>query len=49
MRRFFAFLEVGEIPVFRRAWSSACGRHDFGTRVPKKTGNLKLVMQIMGQ
>jgi integrase len=26
-----------------------CGRHDFGTRVLKKTGNLKLVMQTMGQ
>jgi Phage integrase family len=25
-----------------------CGRHDFGTRVLKKTGNLKLVMQTMG-
>ena len=25
-----------------------CGRHDFGTRVLKKTGNLKLVMQAMG-
>lgn len=25
------------------------GRHDFGTRVLKKTGNLKLVMQTMGQ
>jgi len=25
-----------------------CGRHDFGTRVLKKTGNLKLVMQSMG-
>ena len=24
------------------------GRHDFGTRVLKKTGNLKLVMQTMG-
>jgi site-specific recombinase XerC len=22
--------------------------HDFGTRIPKKTGNLKLVMQTMG-
>ena len=26
-----------------------CGRHDFGTRVLKRTGNLKLVMQTMGQ
>lgn len=26
-----------------------CGRHDFGTRVLKKTGNLKLVMRAMGQ
>ncbi len=26
-----------------------CGRHGFGTRVLKKTGNLKLVMQTMGQ
>ena len=26
-----------------------CGRHDFGTRVLKKTGNLKLVMQAMGK
>jgi site-specific recombinase XerD len=26
-----------------------CGRHDFGTRLLKKTGNLKLVMQTMGQ
>jgi len=26
-----------------------CGRHDFGTRILKKTGNLKLVMQTMGQ
>jgi integrase len=26
-----------------------CGRHDCGTRVLKKTGNLKLVMQTMGQ
>lgn len=26
-----------------------CGRHDFGTRVLKKTGNLKLVMQTMGR
>ena len=26
-----------------------CGRHDFGTRVLKKTGNLKPVMQTMGQ
>jgi site-specific recombinase XerD len=25
-----------------------CGRHDFGTRVLKKTGNLKLVMETMG-
>lgn len=25
-----------------------CGRHDFGTRVLTKTGNLKLVMQTMG-
>jgi len=25
-----------------------CGRHDFGTRVLKQTGNLKLVMQSMG-
>jgi integrase len=25
-----------------------CGRHDFGTRVLKKTGNLKLVMEAMG-
>ena len=25
-----------------------CGRHDFGTRVLKKTGNLRLVMQTMG-
>jgi integrase len=25
-----------------------CGRHDFGTRVLNKTGNLKLVMQTMG-
>ncbi len=25
-----------------------CGRHDFGTRILKKTGNLKLVMQAMG-
>ena len=25
-----------------------CGRHDFGTRVLKETGNLKLVMQTMG-
>jgi hypothetical protein len=25
------------------------GRHDFGTRVLKKTGNLKLVMQTMSQ
>lgn len=25
-----------------------CGRHDFGTRVMKKTGNLKAVMQVMG-
>jgi hypothetical protein len=25
-----------------------CGRHDFGTRILKKTGNLKLVMQTMG-
>jgi integrase len=25
-----------------------CGRHDFGTRVLQKTGNLKLVMQTMG-
>lgn len=26
-----------------------CGRHDFDTRAPKKRGNLKLVMQTMGQ
>ena len=41
----------------RASWqSSLCGdpsakfwgRHDFGTRVLKKTGNLKLVMQAMG-
>jgi integrase len=25
-----------------------CGRHDFGTRVLQKAGNLKLVMQTMG-
>jgi integrase len=25
-----------------------CGRYDFGTRILKKTGNLKLVMQTMG-
>jgi integrase len=25
-----------------------CGRHDFGTRVLKKTGNLQLVMQARG-
>jgi integrase len=25
-----------------------CGRHDFGTRVMKKTGNLKAVMNVMG-
>ena len=25
-----------------------CGRHDFGTRVLKKTGNLKAVMKVMG-
>jgi integrase len=25
-----------------------CGRHDFGTRVMKKTGNLKAVMKVMG-
>jgi site-specific recombinase XerD len=25
-----------------------CGRHDFGTRLLKETGNLKLVMQTMG-
>ena len=25
-----------------------CGRHDFGTRLLKETGNLKLVMQAMG-
>jgi hypothetical protein len=24
-----------------------CGRHDFGTRLLKKTGNLKLVVQTM--
>jgi len=25
-----------------------CGRHDYGTRVMKKTGNLKAVMKVMG-
>jgi len=25
-----------------------CGRHDYGTRVLKKTGNLKAVMLAMG-
>jgi len=25
-----------------------CGWHDFGTRILKKTGNLKLVMNTMG-
>jgi site-specific recombinase XerC len=25
-----------------------CGRHDYGTRVMKRTGNLKAVMKVMG-
>jgi integrase len=25
-----------------------CGRHDFGTKVLKETGNLAVVMQVMG-
>jgi site-specific recombinase XerD len=29
-------------------WNRLGGRHDFGTRVLKKTGNLKLVMETMG-
>ena len=25
-----------------------CGRHDFGSRIYSKTGNLKVVMTVMG-
>ena len=38
----------GEVPREQRNSMLYCGRNDFGTRVLKKTGNLKLVMQTMG-
>jgi hypothetical protein len=36
-------------PGCQRTWCFTVAGHDFGTRVLKKTGNLKLVMQTMGQ
>ena len=49
--------EVAVARLFREARAAAglpedlvlyCGRHDYGTRVLKKTGNLAAVMRTMG-
>jgi hypothetical protein len=35
-------------PVFPRNWSLYCARHDYGTRVLTRTGNLAAVIKTMG-